>query len=88
MQFSEYLKAMLVPLLREKDHCKVVESIDQMGILLTVDIHPSDMGQVIGKAGETAKAIRTLARAFGGMHQARVSIKFIEPEGGRYYIKK
>ena len=39
------------------------------------------MGQVIGRSGNTAKAIRTLLRVVGMKHNARVNLKIEEPEG-------
>lgn len=81
---QEYLTSIIYPLLTEPTSLRVTESHDQMGVLLTVDLHSRDMGPVIGKAGEGAKAIRHLIRVYGFMKNARVSIKFSEPEGGRF----
>ncbi len=39
------------------------------------------MGKVIGKSGQTAKAIRTLLKVVGAKHDARVNMKIVEPEG-------
>jgi hypothetical protein len=39
------------------------------------------MGKVIGKAGATAKSIRTLLRVLGSRSDARVNLKIVEPEG-------
>jgi hypothetical protein len=41
------------------------------------------MGKIIGRSGNTAKAIRTLLRVVGMKHDARVNLKINEPEGGR-----
>jgi hypothetical protein len=54
-----------------------------MGVLLTLDLNPEDMGKVIGRSGNTAKAIRTLLRVVGMKHNARVNLKINEPAGGR-----
>jgi len=40
------------------------------------------MGKIIGRAGNTAKAIRTLLRIIGMKNNARVNLKINEPEGG------
>ncbi len=58
-----------------------------MGILLTVTVAPEDMGSVIGKAGETAKAIRHLVRIAGVKQSCRVSVKINEPDGTPYQPK-
>ena len=52
-----------------------------MGVLLALSIHPEDMGKIIGRAGNTAKAIRTLLRVVGMKNHARVNLKIEEPEG-------
>ena len=41
------------------------------------------MGQIIGKAGSTARSIRSLVRIVGLKNHARVNLKIEEPEGGR-----
>jgi hypothetical protein len=46
-----------------------------------LSVNPEDMGKVIGKAGATAKSIRTLLRVLGSRNDARVNLKIIEPEG-------
>jgi len=54
-----------------------------MGVLLSLKVHPEDMGQVIGRGGATARAIRALLRIVGLKSRARVSLEIEEPEGGR-----
>lgn len=60
----------------------VERSVDEMGVLITLKVHPNDMGYVIGKAGSTAKAIRVLLRIMGARNNARVNLKILEPEQG------
>jgi predicted RNA-binding protein Jag len=52
-------------------------------VLLSLDVHPEDMGKIIGRSGNTAKAIRILLRVVGMKNNARVNLKINEPEGGR-----
>ena len=68
------------------DHPEAVETtrtIDQMGVLLTLTVHPEDMGKIIGKLGKTAEALRILLRVVGMKNNARVNLKINEPVGGR-----
>lgn len=65
------------------DDVKVTRTIDEMGVLLTLAVNPQDMGQVIGRQGATARAIRTLLRVIGAKHNARINFRIEEPEGGR-----
>lgn len=78
-EFLEYLIKALV------DHPEVVKTerkIDEMGVLITLSVHPEDMGQIIGQRGATARAIRSLLRIVGMKNNARVNLKIEEPEGG------
>ena len=55
-----------------------------MGVLITLDVDASDMGKIIGRSGNTAKAIRTLLRIIGMKNNARVNLKINEPaDSGR-----
>jgi hypothetical protein len=54
-----------------------------MGVLLSLKVNPEDMGQIIGRSGSTARAIRSLVRIVGLKNHARVNLKIEEPEGGR-----
>jgi predicted RNA-binding protein YlqC (UPF0109 family) len=76
--FIEYAVKMLVD---NPDDVKVERKIDEMGVLITLDVNPNDMGMVIGREGMTAKALRTLLRVIGARNNARVNLKINEPEG-------
>ena len=60
---------------------KVDRKVDEMGVLLTLDLNPADMGYVIGRQGRNAHAIRTLLRVVGARNNSRVNMKINEPEG-------
>lgn len=78
-QFLEYVVKGLVD---NPDAVKVDRKVDEMGVLLTLDVAQEDMGKIIGRQGNTAKAIRTLLRVVGMKNNARVNLKVNEPEGG------
>lgn len=61
----------------------VERKVDEMGVLLSLKVHAQDMGQIVGRQGSTARAIRTLVRIAGLKAHARVNLKIEEPEGGR-----
>lgn len=77
-EFIEYVVKMLVD---HPEQVKVDRKIDEMGVLITLDVHQEDMGMVIGREGMTAKALRTLLRVIGARNNARVNLKINEPEG-------
>jgi predicted RNA-binding protein YlqC (UPF0109 family) len=79
-QFLEHVVKSLVDF---PDAVTINRTVDEMGVLLTLDVHADDMGKIIGRSGNTAKAIRTLLRVVGMKHDARVNLKINEPEGGQ-----
>ena len=78
-----YLESLVKGLVDHQDDVKVTKTVDEMGVLMTLDVNPKDMGQVIGRKGATAKSIRTLLRVAGMKYNARVNMKINEPVGGR-----
>ena len=60
---------------------KIDRTVDEMGVLISLTVNPADMGNIIGRMGNTAKAIRTLLRIIGMKNNARVNLKINEPEG-------
>jgi predicted RNA-binding protein YlqC (UPF0109 family) len=79
---QEFLEFVVKGLVEHPEAVKINRTVDEMGVLLTLDLHPEDMGKVIGRSGNTAKAIRTLLRVVGMKHNARVNLKINEPAGG------
>lgn len=79
----KFLEMLVKALVDNPDAVKINRTVDEMGVLLTLDVHADDMGKIIGRSGNTAKAIRTLLRVVGMKHDARVNLKINEPEGGR-----
>ena len=77
-EFLEYTVKMLVDF---PEDVKVERKIDEMGVLITLDVNPKDMGMVIGREGATAKALRTILRVIGARNNARVNLKINEPAG-------
>ncbi len=80
---KQFLEALVKALVDHPESVKINRTVDEMGVLLTLDVHAEDMGKIIGRSGNTAKAIRTLLRVVGMKHDARVNLKINEPEGGR-----
>ena len=79
---KEFVEYVVKALVSHPDDVEVKRSVDDMGVLLELSVNPEDMGKVIGKAGATAKSIRTLLRVLGSRNDARVNLKIVEPEGG------
>lgn len=78
---KEFVEYVVKALVSNPDAVHVNRSVDDMGVLLELTVDPADMGKVIGKAGATAKSIRTLLRVLGSKGDQRVNLKIVEPEG-------
>jgi predicted RNA-binding protein YlqC (UPF0109 family) len=79
-QFVEYIVKSLVG---HPDDVTVDRIIDEKGVLLTLTVHPDDLGRVIGKRGVTAQSLRTLLRAFGTKNDARYNLKIVNNDDDR-----
>jgi len=77
---QEFLEYAVKAIVDYPDAVNVNREVDEMGVLMTLDVHADDMGKVIGRSGNTAKALRTLLRVVGMKNQARVNLKIREPE--------
>ncbi len=80
----EFLEFIVKNLVDNPDAVEVERKVDEMGVLLSLKVHPDDMGQIIGKEGSTARAIRNLVRIIGLKNKARVNLKIVEPSGSTY----
>jgi hypothetical protein len=78
---QEFLEYLVKSLVDHPDDVKVDRKVDELGVLLSLHVNAQDMGQVVGRQGATAKAIRSLLRIVGIKNNARVNLKIEEPEG-------
>lgn len=78
---KDFLEYVVKTLVDHPDDVKIERNVDEMGVLLTLNLHKEDMGQIIGRQGSTVRAIRTLLRIIGLKNHARVNLKIEEPEG-------
>lgn len=78
---QEFLEYLVKSIVDHPDDVVVDRKVDEMGVLLSLKVHAQDMGQVVGRQGATAKAIRSLLRIVGIKNNARVNLKIEEPEG-------
>lgn len=81
MSDKEFLEMVVKALVENPNDVVIDRTVDEMGVLLTLSVNQVDMGKIIGRSGNTAKAIRTLLRVVGMKHNARVNLKINEPEG-------
>ena len=77
---AQFLKDIIQRIVDNPDKVMVEHEVDKQGVKLTLSVDPSDMGKVIGAQGRMATAIRTVMHAYGGQHEAKVSVIIEEPE--------
>lgn len=74
-----FLTYVLESVCEDRDGLKIDAHRDDLGILLTIQVSERDMGKLIGKGGQTVKALRTLLRIVGGNVNERINLKVLEP---------
>ncbi len=75
--FIEYVVKSMVDY---PDDVVIVRTVDDLGTLLELRVHPSDIGKVIGKEGQTIKSLRVLLRVVGAKDGgSRVNLRLIDP---------
>ena len=77
-QFVEYIVKTLV---NNPDKVQIDRTIDEKGVLLSLEVDPEDVGRIIGRRGATAQSIRTLLRALGTKNDARYNLKIVNNDG-------
>lgn len=80
---QEFLEYVVKSIVNKSDDVKVDRTVDERGVLLTLHVNPEDMGYVIGREGQTARALRILLKIVGAKANARVNMKIFEPEDAR-----
>jgi predicted RNA-binding protein YlqC (UPF0109 family) len=77
--YMETLENIIKALVNNPDDVKITRSLDELGVLLKIKVNPQDMGLIIGRKGTIIQAIKTLMKAIGIKHHARINIKVEEP---------
>ena len=75
-----FLREIIQKIVDNPDSVAVEQEVDKQGVKLTLSVDPADMGKVIGAQGRMATAIRTIMHAYGGQHEAKISVIIEEPE--------
>ncbi len=81
---KDFLEFLVKSIVDHPDEVVIDRRVDEMGVLLSLKVNAQDMGQIVGRQGSTAKAIRSLLRIVGIKNNARVNLKIEEPEGSTH----
>ena len=80
---QELLETLVKAVVNKPELVKVTREVDELGVLLTLHVDPSDMGFVIGRRGQMAQALRIILKGVGAKVNARINMKIYEPEEAR-----
>ena len=80
MQDQQFVEQVVKALVNHPEDVRTERTVDEMGVLITLHINQEDMGYVIGRRGQTARALRPLLRIVGAKNNARVNLKIYEPD--------
>lgn len=77
-QLKELVELIAKKLVDHPEDVKVRVIENDEGQVLELHVHPEDMGKVIGKAGRTAKAMRTLINSAATKANTRTVLQIVE----------
>ncbi len=80
MKDQQFLEYVVKSLVNHPEDVKTTREIDDRGVKITLHVNPEDMGYIIGRQGQTARALRILLKIVGAKDDARVSMVIFEPE--------
>ena len=83
-----FLVTMVKAIVEHPDDVLVERIVDELGVLLKLRVNEADMSRIVGKSGQTAKALRTLLRLVGSKIDQRVNLKILEPDGSERRVEK
>ncbi len=63
---KDFVEMVVKAIVDHPEDVKTKRSVDEMGVLIELTVHPEDMGKIIGKEGRTAKVDPHLAPRLGG----------------------
>jgi len=75
---AEFLDFVVKGLVDHPESVKINRTVDEMGVLLSLDCHPDDMGKIIGKGGKVIRAIRTVMKIPAIKQEKRIYITLAE----------
>lgn len=79
---EDFVQYVVKALVTNPDAVSLRRANDERGDYLELTVDAADMGKVIGKAGATAKSLRTLLRGVGAKDDlAPLPLKIVDPEG-------
>lgn len=85
---KDFLETVVKAIVDNPDDVIIERSVDDLGVLVKLRVNEADMSKIVGKGGQTAKALRTLLRLVGSKFDLRVNLKILEPDGSEHRADK
>src|SRR3990167_9883873 len=80
LKMKDLLNYIVTSLVSNKDAIAIDEQAEGTDIILTLTVDPADMGLIIGKNGQTIRAIRKLLTVRAIAENVRVNLQLTEPQ--------
>jgi len=80
---QQFLEFVVKSLVNHPEDVKTTREIDDRGVKITLHVNPEDMGYIIGRQGQTARALRILLKIVGAKADEHVSMVIYEPDDMR-----
>jgi len=78
MNEVDFLKYVVDGIVEHKEDVVIETKDDELGTLLTLQVHKDDMGIIIGKKGATVNALRSIMRLMGMKLNKKINLKVID----------
>lgn len=78
MNEVDFLQYVVDGIVEHKEDVKIEKKDDELGTLLTLQVHKDDMGIIIGKKGATVNALRSIMRLMGMKMDKKINLKVID----------
>ena len=78
MKEVEFLQYVIEGIVSHPEDIKIEKRDDELGTLLTLQVHKDDMGIIIGKKGATINALRSILRILGMKIDKKLNLKVVE----------
>lgn len=77
---KEFIEYLIKHLVDEPDKVEVHEINGEHTVIFEVRVGEGEMGKVIGRSGQTARSLRTIAGAAAAKHGKRLVLELLESE--------
>jgi len=78
MQEVEFLSYLVENIVEHPEDVKIEKKDDELGTLLTLEVHKDDMWIIIWKKGSTVNALRSILRLQGMKIWKKLTLKVLE----------